>query len=438
MAFLVREIIKKKRDGEILTNEEIDWLIQAYAKDEIPDYQMAAWAMAVYQKGMTMVEAAQLTRAMQYSGEVIDLSFIEKPKVDKHSTGGVGDKTSMIVGSIVAANDVCVPMMAGRGLGHSGGTLDKLESIPGFNTQLSVEKFKQQLKEIDHCIIGQTKNICPADKKLYALRDVTATIESIPLICASIMSKKLAEGIDALVLDVKYGTGAFMKTQEKARELALALQAIGEANGKKVTVLLTTMNQVLGHFVGNAVEIWECLEILKDTTSHKKYEDTVILSLALSSEMLCLAGRAKNFDEGYQLAKETLESGKAHEKFERVCHAQGGDLKKLPTAYDPIDLTVSESGYIRSIDVEQIGVAGILIQAGRKKIDDIIDPRSGFEILVKIGDKVEPGQPIAKVFAKNKESAEPASDVLRHAFQFSADTISKEKLIGETIVSTRG
>ncbi|MCB0348592.1 MAG: thymidine phosphorylase [Bdellovibrionales bacterium] len=438
MAFLAREIIKKKRDGESLTPEEITWLIQSYTKNEIPDYQMAAWAMAVFQNGMTTLEAANLTRAMQHSGEVVDLSFIEKPKIDKHSTGGVGDKTSMILGAIVAVNDVCVPMMAGRGLGHSGGTLDKLESIPGFNTQLSIEKFKQQLRELDHCIIGQTKNICPADKKLYALRDVTATIESIPLICASIMSKKLAEGIDGIVLDVKFGSGAFMKSKAKAKELAIALQAIGEENGKKVTAMLTSMNQVLGRYVGNAVEIWECLDILKDPSSHKKYEDTVHLSLALSAEMLRLAGRAKSYDDGYEIAKTSLTSGKAYERFEKVCFAQGGDLNKLPKPYDPFDVLSTKNGYVSSIDVEAIGIAGIQVQAGRKKIDDVIDPKSGFEVLVKVGDKVEVGQPIAKIFAKDKAATEIASDLLRHAFHMSPDTISTDALIAETIVSTRG
>jgi pyrimidine-nucleoside phosphorylase len=438
MGYLVRELIKKKRDGESMTADELDWLIQSYTRDEVPDYQMAAWAMAVYHKGMTNIEAAQLTRAMQFSGEVLDLSFIEKPKIDKHSTGGVGDKTSMILGSIVAVNDVCVPMMAGRGLGHTGGTLDKLEAIPGFNTQLSVEKFKQQLQDIGHCIIGQTKNICPADKKLYALRDVTATIESIPLICASIMSKKLAEGIDALVLDVKYGEGAFMKSQAKAKELALALQAIGEENGKKVTAMITDMNQVLGRYVGNAVEIQECVEILKDPSTHKKYFDTVDLSLALSAEMLRLAGRSKTYEEGYALAKLTLESGRAYEKFEKLCRAQGGDLNRLPNSYDAIDYVATESGYISSINAEKIGVAGILIEAGRKTTDDKIDPRSGFEVLVKVGDKIEKGQPMVKIFAKDKDKASSANDQLRHAFRISPDTISPLPLIAERVVSTRG
>jgi pyrimidine-nucleoside phosphorylase len=438
VAFLFREIIKKKRDGDSLNKEEIDWLIQCYTRDEIPDYQMASLLMAIYHKGMSTVEASQLTRAMQYSGEVIDLSFIDRPKVDKHSTGGVGDKTSMILGPIVAANDVCVPMMAGRGLGHSGGTLDKLESIPGFVTQLSVQKFKQQLNEINHCIIGQTKEICPADKKLYALRDVTATIESIPLICASIMSKKLAEGIDALVLDVKFGAGAFMKTQAKAKELAVALQAIGEANGKKVTAMITDMNQVLGRYVGNAVEILECVEIMRDPSTHKKYQDTVDLSLALSAEMLRLAGKAKTQEQGYDLARKTLENGKAFEVFEKLCLSQGGDLKKLPKAHDPVEFLADESGYISSMNAENIGIAGIIIGAGRKRSEDGIDPRAGFEVLVKIGDKVSKGQPLVKVFAQSPELARQSFDLLRHAFRVSQDTIKPLPLIAETVVSTRG
>jgi len=302
VAFLPAEIIKAKRNGEVLSAEDINEFIQGYAQGAIPDYQMSALLMAIFFRSMNKEETLALTKAMLYSGETVDFSSVPGFKIDKHSTGGVGDKTSLILGPIVAAAGVPVPMISGRGLGHTGGTLDKLESIPGFNTQKSLEEFVQLVRENLICFIGQTKEICPADKKIYALRDVTATVESLPLICASIMSKKLAEGIDGLVLDVKHGSGAFMKTLENAEELAVNLMTIARGYGKKVSALLTNMDQPLGRYAGNSLEVEECVAIMKNESfigpaGYDLYEDTRELSLRLSSQMLFLAGAGKSEED---------------------------------------------------------------------------------------------------------------------------------------------
>ena len=328
--FLAAELIKKKRSGLEHTREEIEFIIHGFTAGLLPDYQMSAWLMAVYFKGMTPKETASLTEVMLHSGRVLDFTNAKSLAVDKHSTGGVGDKTSMILAPIAAAAGCTVPMIAGRGLGHTGGTLDKLESIPGFNVFLSLDQFAAQVKSIGVAIIGQTGEICPADKKIYALRDVTATVESFALICASIMSKKIAEGIGALVLDVKFGSGAFMKTLEEADQLATKLMDIGTAHGKKVAVLLTDMEQPLGRFIGNSLEIAECVAILKNDEfmgrGRDDFEDCRELSLALAGQMIWLSGLASSADQGYEKARKVLEDGSAYAKFEDICRAQGGNL----------------------------------------------------------------------------------------------------------------
>lgn len=393
MSRLTAEIIKKKREGLELTADEITHFIQGYTQGQIPDYQMAALLMAIFFKGMTTAETLELTKQMLHSGTVVDLSSVPGFKVDKHSTGGVGDKTSLILGPIVAAAGAPVPMISGRGLGHTGGTLDKLESIPGFNIRLSLEQFVRQTRDLGICFIGQTQEICPADRKIYALRDVTATVESLPLICASILSKKLAEGIDGLVLDVKFGSGAFMKTAAQAETLARALMSIAQGYGKKVSSLLTDMSQPLGRYAGNALEVEECLEILKGRR-HPLWEDTRELSLRLSGQMLWLAGRSPNVDAAYTLAEQTLSSGKALEKFLALCHAQGGDPTRLPRARHRFVVPAQKDGFISGYDTESIGYVGILLKAGRLKAEDPVNPVAGIELHQKLGDPVKAGDPI--------------------------------------------
>lgn len=394
LPFLPVEIIKKTRDRIPLTSEEIQNFISGYTRGDIPDYQVSAWLMAVIWRGLTSHETYALTKAMLHSGTTIDLKSLPQKKVDKHSTGGVGDKTSLILGPIVAACGVVVPMMSGRGLGHTGGTLDKLESIPGFITQLDHVQFKEILRQYGVCFIGQTKDICPADKKMYALRDVTGTVESLELISASIMSKKLAEDLDGLVLDVKFGSGAFMKSLESAKALAHSLQHIGKNDGKKVTALLTNMSQPLGAFVGNSLEIFECLEILSGKALVNKvgtdlYADTRELSLVLAAHMIFLGGKAADIGAARKLAQEALSSGKALRLFEDVCKAQGGNLSLLPMAQHTLDIKAPTSGYIAEFHGETIGMLGIKLGAGRAKVTDMITPTAGFKIHFKVGDKVE-------------------------------------------------
>jgi pyrimidine-nucleoside phosphorylase len=421
---LPAEIIKKKRNGLELTETEIQEFILGYTHGKIPDYQMSALLMAIFFKGMSTAETLSLTKTMLHSGIIVDTSQINGFKVDKHSTGGVGDKTSLILGPIVAACGVFVPMISGRGLGHTGGTLDKLESIPGFNTQQSLENFISITKDVGTCFIGQTKDICPADKKIYALRDVTATVESLPLICASIMSKKLAEGIDGLVLDVKFGSGAFMKTAAQATELAQNLMAIGSGYGKKVVSLITSMEQPLGRFAGNALEIYECLEIMKgrkhlNAQGHDLYEDTRELSLQLSAQMIFMSGQTKNLNDAYQLAKEALFSGRALAVFEKMCGKQSGNLNILPRAKNQKHVLASKSGYLKTFQVEKIGVAGIELKAGRAKTDDVIDPVSGIEFHKIIGDSVQAGDFIYTIHGNDPELLEKVALSLQETYEIS-------------------
>lgn len=434
MSFLPAEIIKQKRNGKPLSQESIVNFIEGYAKGSIPDYQMSALLMAIYFQGMNTDETLHLTKAMLHSGEVVDFSSVPLFKVDKHSTGGVGDKTSLILGPIVAAAGIPVPMISGRGLGHTGGTLDKLESIPGFNTQKPLDEFVDLVKKHLICFIGQTKEICPADKKIYALRDVTATVESLPLICASIMSKKLAEGIDGLVLDVKYGSGAFMKTPEKAQELAENLMSIAKGYGKKVAALLTNMDQPLGRFAGNSLEVEECVAIMKNEKfigpgGYDLYEDTRELSLQLSAHMLLLAGKAPTLEECYQVAVETLVSGKAYEKFIELCKIHGGNLAALPRPQHSIEIIAEKSGNIESFSTEAIGVTGILIKAGRAQTSDIIKPTAGIEFHVKVGDPVRVGDKLFTLHGDEEQLLQSALPLLKSSVTISAQAVVKPQLI---------
>src|SRR5271166_977999 len=366
--FRAIDVIRKKRDGSELSRSDIEGLVQAYTDGEIPDYQVSAWLMAVVLRGMTRAETAILTDAMLHSGEVLDLSSLPGRKVDKHSTGGVGDKTSLVLAPLAAAAGVAVPMISGRGLGHTGGTLDKLEAIPGFNVNLPVTDFRRVLETCGCAMIGQTAEIAPADRKLYALRDVTGTVESPYLICASIMSKKLAEGIDALVLDVKTGSGAFMKSEKDAAFLAELMVETGERMGKEMVALITDMDQPLGKMIGNSLEVVECVEILKGSGPDDLHE----LCLELAAWMLHLGGASKSIAEGRQRSADLISSGKALDKFRQMIELQGGDPrviddpKRLPQAQQTMEVKSESSGYVSSMQCEQIGTACVILGGGRE------------------------------------------------------------------------
>jgi pyrimidine-nucleoside phosphorylase len=405
---LAVELIAAKRDKKELAWEDIESFIVAFAHGEIPDYQMTAFLMATLLNGMTPKETLALTKSMMNSGKTLSWEDCDFPTVDKHSTGGVGDKTSLVLGPIVACYDVGVPMIAGRGLGHTGGTIDKLESIPGFSCNLTVEAFKDIVKRNHISIIAQTDDICPADKKIYGLRDVTATVESIPLICASIMSKKLAEGTDALVLDVKYGAGAFMTNPKKALELAEKLKKIGTGFKRKVSAFITTMDQPLGQLVGNSVEIEECISILKNEDSQNLYEDTRELSLILSAEMLLLTQKAKSFKDGYKMAEAALQNGKAYEKFDALVRAQGGNLKNLPKPHVFREVKASKSGFVKGFNTKDVGYASIEMGAGRLKTSDVLNPVAGIRVHKKIGDEVNKGDVLFTLMSDSEKGFEAA------------------------------
>jgi pyrimidine-nucleoside phosphorylase len=436
MSYIPAELIKKKRNGGVHTADEIRTLIRLYSKDELPDYQMAAWLMAVFFSGMTGEETTVLTEAMLHSGLTLDFSHLPTPAVDKHSTGGVGDKTSMIIAPIAAAAGVPVPMIAGRGLGHTGGTLDKLEAIPGFNIRFSLEEFRTNVEKYGVCIIGQTDEICPADKKIYALRDVTATVDSLPLICASIMSKKIAEGISGLVLDVKYGSGAFMKTIGRAETLANHLIEIGHGHGKKVIAVLSNMDQPLGRFIGNALEIGECIAILKNQSflneEPGRFHDTRELSIALAGDMIWLGGKADSREHGAEVAEEVLASGAAWRKFEQICHVQGGRLSELPSAAKKEIVLAPQNGFVQSLETEQIGLAAIKLGAGRLKTADLIDPTAGIHMHKKIGEAVHRGEALYTLFARDEKHFAEARTML-----LAATTISLQKVASPRLIALR-
>ena len=423
-------IIKKKREGQELTLEEITFFFHSFNENKIPEYQMTALLMAIYLKGMSTEETFHLTEVMLHSGSKVNLKDHPLKKIDKHSTGGVGDKTSLLLGSIVAAAGVCVPMISGRGLGHTGGTLDKLESIPYFNTQLTLKQFEEQVKKHSLAFMGQTREICPCDRKVYALRDVTATVESMPLICASIMSKKLAEDIDGIVFDIKWGSGAFMKTEKEARELGHQLVDIAEKNQKKALALITNMNQPLGRFVGNHLEVQECLDILQNNLSkedpkYRLYQDTKELSLHLAGHMLYLAEEVSSPEEGFKKSMDILDSGLAYDKFCQVCKEQGGLLDDFASissdsvkSYKCKVLTAEKRGYIQAFHTENIGIASLLLGAGRFKSSDSIDPMAGIETHLKIGDEVKAGDPLFTLYSKNQKNlVKKASNLLQESVQ---------------------
>jgi len=434
MSFLVTDLIKKKRRGEALSSEEIQFLITSYTKDEIPDYQMSAWLMAVFFQGMNAEETANLTQQMLQSGHVMDFSDLPRAKVDKHSTGGVGDKTSLILAPIVAATGLYVPMISGRGLGHTGGTLDKLESIPGFNTRQDLKSFRRILEQSNLCFMGQTEEICPADKRLYSLRDVTGTVESLPLICSSIMSKKLAEGIDGLVLDVKCGSGAFMKNMKDAEALAEGLLSIGKQMGKKVTAVITSMEEPLGSYVGNAHEVKECLKILRNEKLEMRMEKTKELSLLLAAHMLVLGQQSKNLEEAMSLCEQTLRSGKAYEKFEEVVHLQGGDLKKLSVSNNRRLVLSKQKGFISSMNTEDVGMAAIMLKAGRLKSQDKIDPRSGIKVLKGLGEAVDKDEPLFEIDGDDSSLALLAEERLQKSYEVSFAASPAPALVLKTLI----
>jgi len=428
---LMADVIRAKRDGESLAPDVIEHVIHEYTDGSIPDYQMAALLMAVYLNGMDDHELPAWAGAMLHSGEVLDLSHIEGPKVDKHSTGGVGDKISIPLAPLAAACGLRVPMISGRGLGHTGGTLDKLESIPGFSTNLSVEQFQRGVDEVGACLIGQTRSLAPADRKIYALRDVTATVASIPLIAASIMSKKLAEGISGLVLDVKAGNGAFMKTMDMARNLAETLVTIGEGNGVKTAAVLTDMNQPIGNTVGNALEIRESIDVLRGEGP----EDTTQLVTTLGGTMLWLGGMTGDPVDGESRIRDAMESGAGLDTFRRMVEFQGGDPSvvdepdRLPTARHREELFALSEGFIVEVDSEKVGMAGVIIGGGRQKKEDSIDPAVGFLVKARLGDFVRHGETLATILYNDANRLEEVRDILESAWVIDSEPPTPGPLI---------
>jgi pyrimidine-nucleoside phosphorylase len=424
------DVIRKKRDGGELSPAEIDAFVEAATHGTWEKYQLSALLMAICIRGMTDPETAYFTQAMTNSGRRIDLSDLPGIKVDKHSTGGVGDKTSLLIAPLVAACGVMVPMMSGRGLGHTGGTLDKLEAIPGFRVGLSIQEFRNTLREVGCAMISQTADVAPADKTLYALRDVTGTVESIPLITASILSKKLAEGISALVMDVKCGRGAFMKTLPKARQLAESLVRVGRANGLKIEAVITDMESPLGVGIGNAIEVQECLGILESGQVKGRLAE---LSVLLSAKMLKLAGAATSDAEGEAKIRAVLANHSALAKFHQLCAAQGGDLSQLTQTPKKIDVFLAErSGYITDLDAEKIGMAAMVLGAGRERAEDKVDPVAKIECL-ELGAKVSPGNVICHLATDRPERLADARRLLAEAITIGAEPPPQRPLVLETI-----
>ncbi|HEY3937390.1 MAG TPA: thymidine phosphorylase [Bryobacteraceae bacterium] len=429
------DLIHRKRDGEELAPEEIQHLVDGYTRGDIPDYQISAFLMAVYFSGMTDREVSVMTESMMNSGSVVDLSSIPGIKVDKHSTGGVGDKTSLIAAPLAASAGVVVPMISGRALGHTGGTLDKLESIPGFRTDLTIDEFRAVLAEHKLSFIGQTPEVAPADGKLYALRDATATVESIPLIATSIMSKKLSVSLDALVLDVKVGSGAFMKKQVDARRLAQMMVGIGRRLDKRVQALITDMNQPLGYAVGNALEVMEVSQTLQNAGP----SDLTRISLELAARMIFLGKITKTLDEAREMAQSKLLDGSGYRKFKDVIAAQGGNpqvldrFDLLPNATGAQEITTSRAGYISGIDAELIGQASSMIGAGRNTKEDSIDPAVGVILEVKVGQKVDAGSILCRVYYTSEEHLEEASGLVEDAFKISQQPVEERDLILEVV-----
>jgi pyrimidine-nucleoside phosphorylase len=425
------EIIERKRNGHSLSREEINYFVSSFMSEELEDYQMTALLMAVFFNGMTSEETAHLTRAYINSGKIVDLSEVPGIKVDKHSTGGVGDKVSIVLAPLIASLGVPVPMISGRGLGHTGGTIDKLESIPGFTTDFSIGHFKRLLKKHGMALIGQTDAIVPADKRIYALRDVTATINSIPLIIASIMSKKIAEGIDGLVLDIKCGVGAFMRDKKNAEILAKGLIKIGTEFGKKTTALITAMDQPLGYKIGNWLEIEECIDCFKGDGP----EDLMDVVYALAENMLIIGNVAKTRKEARKKCEHALETGKAFEKFLEIAEAQGADTqalirpKKYPLASRRVKLKAEKNGYITSLNALEIGSACVELGAGRLRAGDKVDPQAGIILFKKIGDKVRAGDELLEIRTNKSKIIPSVMKRLMHSIEIRRSAPSKASLI---------
>jgi pyrimidine-nucleoside phosphorylase len=430
------EIIIKKRDGIELSDKEIDFFITSYTSGEIPDYQASALLMAIFLKGLTQRETLTLTKTMLYSGTIIDLSDISEPKIGKHSTGGVGDKTSLIITPIVVAAGIKVPQISGRGLGHTGGTLDKMESIPGFDTRLSIKDYRKIMRHPGGLIIGQTADIAPADKLLYSLRDVTGTVPSIPLITASIMSKKLAEGTDGLVLDVKTGSGAFMKEYEDSKKLAESLMNTAKGSGKKCIALITEMSQPLGYKSGNWNEVHESIDVLRGFY----IEDLCEISFALSGAMIMLGGKAETIEEGIEISKKLVSSGKAFDKFLEIVEVQGGEISLVvnPNNYPKSSIreviTAPETGYIQSINGYEIGMSLIELGAGRMKKEDNIDFKAGVTLRAKVGEFYYKGQDIGYIDGENPSKIETVKLRITNSLKFTDEKVDKLQLIKEIIL----
>ena len=431
------DIIRKKRDGLALSAAEITTMVEGIFTGEVADYQWSALLMAIVWRGMKSHETAALTDGMLRSGTVVDLSHIPGTKVDKHSTGGVGDKTSLILAPIAAAAGVYVPMVSGRGLGHTGGTLDKLESIPGFRVDLDLDRYQEVLKACGFVMIGQTAEIAPADKFLYALRDTTATVESIPLIAASIMSKKLAEGIDGLVLDVKTGGGAFMENLDDSMALAQAMCAIGAGLGKRMVALITRMDEPLGRAVGNAVEVAESIECLKGGGP----SDLVSLSIELAAEMVFMAGKAESLDDARAVCRRTIADGSALQRFRRLVQEQGGDVRAvddpslLPTARQRVVLKSREAGFVRSLAAWPVGHATMLLGAGRARMESAVDHAVGVILHKKVGDSVRVDEPLCTLLVNDESRLEEAASLIRNAYTFTAEPAAPPPLLVERIAT---
>jgi pyrimidine-nucleoside phosphorylase len=429
------DLIQRKRDGEELAPEEITYLVEGYTSGQIPDYQLSAFLMAVFFAGMTDKEVSELTDCLLRSGEMADLSSVPGVKVDKHSTGGVGDKTSLIAAPLAAAAGAVVPMISGRALGHTGGTLDKLESIPGFQTGLSVEAACLQLEKCGLCYMEQSAQVAPADGRLFAMRDATATVESIPLIASSIMSKKLAAGLDAMILDVKVGSGAFMKKQVQARRLAQMMVGIGRRMDKRVQALITDMSQPLGYAVGNALEVMEASQTLQNVGP----TDLTRLSLELAARMIFIAKVTSSLDEARDVAQNKLLDGSGYRKLKEVIEAQGGNPKVLdkfellPNATGVREITSPRAGFVSAIDAEDVGRASAMIGAGRDAKEDTIDPAVGVILEVKVGEKVEAGSVLCRLYCTGEDRLEEASEVIEDAFRISSHPPEERELILEVI-----
>ena len=437
MSIMPQEIIAHKRDGLALSRAEVEQFVSGVVSGEFKDYQSSALLMAILLKGMTPEETVWLTEAMMRSGRIVDLPEITRPKVDKHSTGGVGDKVSLILAPLVAACGLCVPMMSGRGLGHTGGTLDKLEAIPGFRTELTDVEYRAQLASLHQAMIGQSADIVPADRKLYALRDVTATVESIPLICSSILSKKMAEGIDSLVLDVKCGLGAFMKTEVEARQLSESLVAISASMGKPTTAILTRMDEPLGHMIGNSLEVIESIDCLRG----KGPADLMEVTYALCAEMLILGGIQSNREDAMSALKAAIDSGAALEGFRVLVEAQGGDgtvvddYNCLPRTEKTKDISLNNGSpmYVEGLDARSFGDAACLLGAGRVSTDSIIDPSVGIELLKKVGHVVQANEAIVRIHYQGRDSLEAAEARLENAIKLSVEKPVVSSLIIDRI-----